>query len=250
MENMKLYKINLSKAELLCIPEKELEFFIQLMNFFNEANILQKLMVISGNSREEASQNRIVGRSLSSQGLFFMRIQAGKLYEGWNMLNTHFFNNRTFSQEYNEKGSSQSKESLSKLRESFGRGNLLKNIRNIYAFHYSKESSNNMIKQIKNAPDSEKFELYFSEEYGNCFFSISHDLLNSSILENIEPGNWPKAMNDFFQEILDITKYFLDFLQDCIRVIFEKYLEKKYEEIQIPDPLSINDITLPFFVKR
>ena len=247
---MKLAKINYSKAELLSIPKKDLEFFIQLMNFFNEANILRKLMVISGNSREEASKNEVIARSLSSQGLFFMRIQAGKLYEGWNMLNTHFFNNKTFSQEYNEKGSSQSKKSLSKLKESFGRGNLLKKIRNIYAFHYSKESSNNMIKQIENAPDSEMFELYFSEEYGNCFLSLANDLLNSSILEDIEPGNWRKAMNDFFQEIMDTTKYFLDFLQDCIRVIFEKYLQNEYEEIEIPEPLSITDIKLPFFVKR
>lgn len=247
---MKLAKINFSKAELLSIPKKDLEFFIQLMNFFNEANILQKLMVISGNSREEASKNEVIARSLSSQGLFFMRIQAGKLYEGWNMLNTHFFNNKTFSQEYNKKGSSQSKKSLSKLKESFGRGNLLKKIRNIYAFHYSKESSNNMIKQIENAPDSEMFELYFSDEYGNCFLSLAHDLLNSSILEDIEPGNWRKAMNDLFQEILDITKYFLDFLQDCIRVIFEKYLQNEYEEIEILEPLSITDIKLPFFVKR
>jgi len=75
---MKLTKINISKAELLSISKKELELFIQLTNFYNDVNILQKLMVISGNSREKASQNEIVGRSLSSQGLFFMRIQAGK----------------------------------------------------------------------------------------------------------------------------------------------------------------------------
>ena len=84
---MKLTKINISKAELLSIPEKELELFIQLTNFHNDVNILQKLMVISGNSREKASQNEIVGSSLSSQGLFFMRIQAGKLYEGRSMIN-------------------------------------------------------------------------------------------------------------------------------------------------------------------
>jgi len=247
---MKLAKINLSKAELLSIPEKELELFIQLMNFYNDVNILQKLMVISGNSREEASQNEIVGRSLSSQGMFFMRIQAGKLYEGWNMLSAHFFNNNKFSQEYNKKGSSESKKNLSKLKKSFGKDNLLKNIRNIYAFHYSKESSNNMVKQIMNASDSEIFELYFSKEYGNCFFSITHDLLNLSILEDIEPNNLPKAMNDFFQEIIDTTKYFLDFSQDCMRVILEKYLKMNYEEIQIPEPLSLKNITLPFFVKR
>jgi hypothetical protein len=80
-EIVKLTKINISKAELLSIPEKELELFIQLTNFYNDINILQKLMVISGISREKANNNKIVEMSLSSQALFFMRIQAGKLYE-------------------------------------------------------------------------------------------------------------------------------------------------------------------------
>jgi hypothetical protein len=247
---MKLTKINISKAELLSIPEKELELFIQLTNFYNDVNILQKLMVISGNSREITSQNEIVGRSLSSQGLFFMRIQAGKLYEGWKMLYAHFFNNKTFSEEYNQKGSPQSKKNLSKLKKYFGKNNLIENIRNTYTFHYSKESSKNMVKQIINAPDLEVFEIYLSEEYGNCFFSIAHDLLNTSILEDIDSDDWAEAMNKFFQEVMDITKWFLDFAQDCIGVISKKYLQMNYEEVQIPEPPKLADITLPFFVKR
>jgi len=247
---MKLTKINISKAELLSIPEKELELFIQLTNFYNDVNILQKLMVISGNSREKASQNEIVGRSLSSQGLFFMRIQAGKLYEGWTMLDAHFFNNKTFSEEYNQKGSPQSKKNLSKLGKYFGKNNLIKNIRHNYAFHYSKESSNNMVKQIVDAPDLEIFEIYLSEEYGNCFYSIAHDLLNTSILEDIGSDEQAKAMDKFFQEIISTTKYFLDFTQDCIGVISKKYLQMNYEEVQIPEPPKLADITLPFFVKR
>lgn len=240
----------MSKAELLSIPEKELELFIQLTNFNNDVNILQKLMVISGNSREKASQNEIVGRSLSSQGLFFMRIQAGKLYEGWNMLDKHFFNNKTFSEEYNQKGSPQSKKNLSNLKKYFGKKNLIENIRNTYTFHYSKESSKNMVKQIINAPDLEVFEIYLSEEYGNCFYSIAHDLLNTSILEDIDSNDRAEAMNKFFQEIIDISKWFLDFTQDCIRVISEKYLQLNCEEVEIPEPPSLNDIRLPFFVKR
>jgi len=247
---MKLTKINISKAELLSIPEKELELFLQLTNFYNDVNILQKLMVISNNSREKASQNEIVGISLSSQGLFFMRIQAGKLYEGWKMLGEHFFNNQTFSEEYYKKGSPQSQKNLTTLKKYFGKNNLIENVRNTYTFHYSKESSKNMLEQIIKARDLEIFEIYLSEEYGNCFFSIAHDLLNTSILDDIEPNNWPKAMNKFFQEIIDNTKYFLDFTQDCIRVISEKYLKMNYEEIQIPEPSSLNNITLPFFVKR
>lgn len=247
---MKLTKLQISKNELLSMPKKELELFIQLTNFYNDVNILQKLMVISGNSREKASQNEIVGRSLSSQGLFFMRIQAGKLYEGWKMLGIHFFNNEVFSKEYNKKGSPQSKKNLSKLKRYFGKNNLIENIRNNYAFHYSEKSSNNMIQQIVEANNLEIFEMYLSEENGNCFYSIAHDLLNTSILEDIGSNNWPKAMNKLFQEIIDTTKYFLDFTQDCIRVISEKYLKMNREEVQIPEPSSLDDITLPFFVKR
>ena len=240
----------MSKDELLSIPEKELELFIQLTNFYNDVNILQKLMVISGNSREKASQNEIVGRSLSSQGLFFMRIQAGKLYEGRSMLDKHFFNNKTFSIEYNKKGSSKGKGALSNIKKYFRGNNIIKQIRDKYAFHYSKESSEKMMKQIDNAPELEIFEIYLSEEIGNCFYSIAQDLLNSSILDEMGSDDWAKAMNRFFQEIMDVTKWFLDFTQDCVGIISKKYLQINYEEVQIPEPPSLDDITLPFFVKR
>jgi hypothetical protein len=247
---MKLTKLQISKNELLSIPEEELELFIQLTNFYNDVNILQKLMAISGISREKANNNKIVKMSLSSQALFFMRIQAGKLYEGWKMLGEHFFNNKTFSEGYHKKGSSQSKENLSKLKKYFGKNNLIENVRNTYTFHYSKESSKNMVKQIINAPDLESFEMYLSGEYGNCFYSIAHDLLNTSILEDIDSDDQAKAMKKYFQEIMDVTKWFLNFSQDCILVISKKYLQMKPEEVQIPEPPSLDDITLPFFVKR
>jgi len=237
---MKLRKLIISKAELLSIPEKELALFIQLTNFNNDINILQKLMVIAGNSRDKAAENEIVGRSLSSQSMFFMRIQAGKLYEGSNMLSKNIFKNKTFSEHYNKEGSSKGGKSLSNLKRYFGKENLIKNIRNIYAFHYSQESLNNMLMQLSNAPDSEIFEMYFAKESGNCFYPIAHDLLNSSILEEINSNDWAKAMNDFFQEIIDVTKWFLDFTSDCIRVIAEKYFKLEYEEVEI----------LPFFVRR
>jgi hypothetical protein len=247
---VKLKKIQMSKDELLSIPEKELELFIQLTNFYNDVNILQKLMVISGISREKANNNKILEMSLSSQALFFMRIQAGKLYEGWNMLGEHFFNNRVFSLEYNKNGSSEGKKALSNIKNYFGGNNFIKQIRNKYAFHYSKESSEEMVKQITNAPESEIFEIFLSEEVGNCFYSIAHDLLNTSILEEIDSNDWATAMDRFFQEIIDATKRFLDFTQDCILVISKKYLQMNYEEVQIPEPSSLKDITLPFFVKR
>lgn len=247
---MKLFKLQISKDELLSIPEKELELFIQLTNFYNDVNILQKMMVISGISREKANNNKIVEMSLSSQALFFMRIQAGKLYEGWNMLGEHFFNNETFSEEYHKKGSSQSKENLSKLKKYFGKNNLIENVRNNYTFHYSKKSSENMVKEIVNAPDSKIYKAYLSEENCNCFFEIAHDLLNFSILKEIDFDNQAKAMDDFFQQIMDTTKRFLDFAQDCIMVIYKKYLKLNMEEVQIPDPQNYRDITLSFFMKR
>jgi hypothetical protein len=92
--------------------------------------------------------------------------------------------------------------------------------------------------------------MHLTKEYANYFYSIAHDLLNSSILKEIDSSDQAEAMDDFFQQIMDTTKQFLDFTQDCIMVISKKYLQLNYEEVQIPEPQNYKDITLPFFMKR
>jgi hypothetical protein len=85
---MELSKINIPKSKLDTIDEIEQVFFIQLMHFLNELNVLQKCVIVSSNKLE--SLTTIEKRGQISQAHFFIRTLAGKLYEGWKMIKKDF----------------------------------------------------------------------------------------------------------------------------------------------------------------
>jgi len=140
---MKLSKINIPKSKLDTLPEIEKVFFIQLMQFLN---VLQKCVIVSSN--ELGSLTTIEKRGQISQAHFFIRILAGKLYEGWKMIRKDFLNTQLFKKCENllsQKG----KESLSELIGYFNdRNNKVRLIRNKFAFHYDKEKIKEEIDKI------------------------------------------------------------------------------------------------------
>ena len=242
---MKVSKINIPKSKLNTIPKIEQVFFIQLMQFLNELNILQKCTIVSSN--ELASLTTIEKRSQISQAHFFIRTLAGKLYEGWKMIGKNFLKTQ-LSSEYENLLSQKGKESLSELIVYFKvKNNLVRLIRNKFAFHYDKEKIKEEIDKI---PQEELLEMHISEHSGNCLYSISDTVVNWAILNSIDSSNPQRAMDRLIGEIaLKVSRCFQEFGADCVRIIGEK-LELSYTEVEIPEPPSIYDVKLPYFVKR
>ena len=242
---MKLLKINIPKSKLDTIPEIEQVFFIQLMHFLNELNILQKCVIVSSNKL--ASLTTIEKRGQISQSHFFIRILAGKLNEGWEMIRKDFFNTQLFKK-YENLLSQKGKESLSELIGYFNdKNSKVRLIRNKFAFHYDKEKIKEEIDKI---PQEELLEMYISEHRGNCLYSLSDIVVNWAILNSIDSSNSQRAMKILIGEIaIKVSGCFQEFGGDCVRIIGEK-LELDYTEVEIPEPPSIDDVKLPYFVKR
>jgi predicted CopG family antitoxin len=242
---MKLHKINILKSKLDTIPEIEQVFFIQLMQFLNELNILQKCTIVSSN--ELASLTKIEKRSQISQAHFFIRTLAGKLYEGWKMIGKNFLKTQ-LSSEYENLLSQKGKKSLSELIVYFkDKNNLVRLIRNKFAFHYDKEKIKEEIDKI---PQEELLEMYVSEHRANCLYSISDTIVNWSILNSIDSSNSQQAMDILISDIaIKSSRRFLEFCGDCVCIIVKK-LELNSTEVEIPEPPSIDDVKLPYFVKR
>jgi hypothetical protein len=190
-----------------------------------------------------------VRRAQNSQSLFFVRIQAGKLFEGWKFLERNFFGPK-LSKEYEKKLSDIARNSLTGLKQYFSKGNLVYLIRNEFAFHYSPISSRKINQLIIDAHDSENFEIFLSEYHGNCFYYISHVLVNSAILKSTGATTPEEAIDKLLKEINEVTSWFLEFIGGCLIVIFEKHFGKGHVEIQIPDPPYIHEVTLPYFVRK
>ena len=242
---MKLFKINIPKSKLDIIPEIEQVFFIQLMHFLNELDILQKCVIVSSNKL--ASLTTIEKRGQISQAHFFIRILAGKLCEGWKMIDKNFIETQ-LSREYENLLSQKGKESLSELIGYFNDiNNKVRLIRNKFAFHYDKEKIKEELDKI---PQEELLEMYISEHRVNCLYSISDTIVNWSILNSIDSSNSQRAMDELIGDIaIKVSRWFQEFGGDCVRIIGEK-LELDYTEVEIPEPPSIDEVKLPYFVKR
>jgi len=242
---MKLSRINIPKSKLDTIPEIEQVFFIQIMQFLNELNILQKCVIVSSN--ELGSLTTIEKRGQISQAHFFIRILAGKLYEGWKMISKNFVETQ-LSREYENLLSQKGKESLSELIGYFNdENNKVRLIRNKFAFHYDKEKIKEEIDKI---PQSEMLEMFVSEHRINCLYTISDTIVNWSILNSIDSSNSQQAMDILIGDIaIKVNGWFREFCGDCVFIIVKK-LELNSTEIEIPEPPSIDDVKLPYFVKR
>jgi predicted CopG family antitoxin len=242
---MKLLKINIPKSKLGTIPEIEQVFFIQLTHFLNELNTLQKCVIVSNNKL--TSLTSIEKRGQISQAHFFIRTLAGKLYEGWKMIRKDFLETQ-LSREYENLLSQKGKESLSELIGYFNdKNNKVRLIRNKFAFHYDKEKIKEEINKI---PQEELLEMYISKHRGNCLYSISDTIVNWSILNSINSSNSQQAMDILIGDIaIKVSGWFREFCGDCVCIIVKK-LGVNSTEVEIPEPPLLDDIKLPYFIKR
>lgn len=241
---MELLNLKLSKAELLAIPQEERIFFVQLTNFADEINILQKVIYYSS----KQTDNEVIRRAQICQSLFFIRILAGKLFEGWEFLGSHFFGAK-LSKEYEKALTGIGRNCLKKLKQYFDKNNVINLIRNEFAFHYSSVSSKKINQVILDADDSENFEIFLSESHGNCLYYLSHVLVNSAILRHTGSPTLEEAADKLLKEITKVASCFSEFIGDCLTIVIKKYFGRKHGQIQIPASY-VNEVSLPYFVMK
>lgn len=143
---MKLFKVEIPKSKLDTIPENEVVFFVQCGNMLNDISMLQKLSIFSMNNDKPTDTER-TAQILQTMGL--LRLQAGKLKEGWVLLDKHFFNARV-SQQYAPLFDEKEQKALKSLKTYFDRtNNIIFQIRDEFAFHYP--SKDTIVKALKAA---------------------------------------------------------------------------------------------------
>lgn len=241
---MKLTKANFSKTQLNQLSEEEKIFFVQLTHLLDELMILAKCVKFASNPmkvKQEAERT-----AQYTQALFFIKILAGKIYEGWKMLQTSYLSSK-LSQKYDKMLSVPASESIKELKKYFAKNNRIREIRNKYAFHYDRKKIED---QLNHITQDETLSMLISEHQGNSLFAFSDIIINSAILNSINPNDQQKAMDALFEEvILKVCKWFQDFGYGFVELIMER-LVFDCEEIELKDVQSIEDVKLPYFVRR
>jgi hypothetical protein len=93
-------------------------------------------------------------------------------------------------------------------------------------------------------------EMYLNESQGNSLYHASSILHLKGMLNAIDESDERAAIDRCFSETLQIAGNFLEFFNHFLVALTEKYLALHLEKIEIPDPPSIEDLYVPYFVRR
>ena len=229
---MELLKVEIPKTKLSSVPKNERVFFVQAGNLLNDLSMLQKLWYFTTNTK---TTNKIARAAQNIQALCLIRILAGKLDEGWQFLHKNYFGT-CLSECYERMLSQSGKQCLNNIKNYFNSKNNLISLVRDYTFHYF-TSSEQISQIIDDAPPSEIFEMFMSNYYGNCVFSMSNVLLTFAILKFTSITNTNKAMEKLLQDVKKVTKWFGTFLGNCLLVFVENNLGFESSKVY-PYPLS------------
>lgn len=245
---MNIQKLYLTKDHLSLFPEKERVFFILLGHLANEISVLTKLMILS----ENRSETEVVRKAYSMQASIIARIIIGKLYESWVLLEMNFFKSK-LSKQYESKLTNDGQQALRNLKKYFGKKNLIKSIRNNFSFHYP--SFDEINKQLKAIPNDTNFQFFLGECNANTNYYMSEEVISNLMLNQVKSKDTTlqDAMFDVFQDLTQVSEWFVTFSGDCMITLSEEFLGKvkdklKLQTIEVESQGNIWETKIPFFL--
>jgi hypothetical protein len=242
MPDLELHKISFTKGQLKHLDEKEVVFIVQMANLLQDLSVLQKIIYISSKGVE----NDVERMAENGQAMFFYRILAGILFEGWNIISSKTY--RSVMTIYYTLLNGIAKNSLEEINNYFKvKNNLIERLRNNFSFHYNFGYVRDC---IRNLPDSETLDMFIAEEHANCRYTASDTIVNLAILKSINESNIESAMRIFFDEVSKITKIFLDFAGECILVFAKRCPKLPVESVVIKNAPMLNELRLNYFITR
>lgn len=213
---MKIQSLKLPLPELSRLPDAERTFLLMAGHMQNEFVALNKIFAWCISAEESAT--RIESVVNGSQGFMIAKLLAGKLHEGWQIMQKAYFGSK-LSLELEQHLHDSTRESLAGLKAYFSKANLIYSVRNSFSFHYSADEIAKHWHEAASEPD---FEFFIGNEYGNTYHQASETIVSLAVLNSINPGNRAAALQTFLSEVQKVASLFNEFLSGVMLVLLER----------------------------
>lgn len=241
---MDIVKVSIPKVVLDQVPPTEKNFIASISYMTNQICLLQKLLLIANkpqvrNEVEESGNVMTIG--------FLLRMLAGHVNEGWELIQKAYFKaklSKTYEGKLPEAGST----ALSSMKEYFKNKNLVRTVRSRFAFHVPTDHLESALEK-----DTEPLEFYFAEATGNCLYMGAEALAMWELIEAAGGGDHAAGMDKFFEEVLNVSRWYTTFANNCLQVFFDgigmenEGLTRK--TIQIEEVAEWAELRLPYLVE-
>lgn len=245
MKDIELLHIKFTKKDLECISEDESIFVLQVGGLIHEVISLQKFIHMSNHGVD----NDIQRMAENSQTMYFFRLLAGTLFEGWDLITKKHKKYKPIILKYRNELDSIAENAFVKLEQYFSTSNnSCEKIRNNFSHHYN---YGEIRKMFRKWPENDKLEIYLSETHANCRYLISDVITNLAILGEPKSTDVIDDIGTLTREISDVSRAFIEVISSYLSIILLKVIaEKKPEsqEIILKNIPAIHELRLPYFV--
>lgn len=241
---MNIYRGRLNKAEVLRLPDHERKFFCAIAHLQNEISILLRAVLWSS---DFLSDNETEIQGQISISLFFVKLLAGKLREGWTIIEKFFFSHKSLSSDFLAHANPKQKEALEALSRYFGKGNVIHDVSTDFAFHYSPEDLDAVLGAT---PD--ELDLYIEEEGNtNSLYYCAEVLANRAALDRVNVPNGEEATDRFVGEVVTVAEKFTHFGQAFMSYVIKRQGQSIWQEpaklVQFSRLPSFSEMRFPWF---
>ena len=242
---MEIPRVRFDKDALLNLPEEQRRLFVALAHQLNEISLLLRALAWSYQAPEN---NEAKAHGQLATWLFFLRLLAGKLREGWELLSKHYFPKKALADLFNESASPEQAEALKALKQYFGKTNRLHKIRNNFAFHYSPES---IEAALHWAPD--ELYAYLGEGNGaNSLFYFAEAIANHALLETDKLSNPIATLEEYKEEVPEIASHFMKFGWGFMLAVMQSVegglLLEEPVKVDLGEIPKFSEVRFPWFV--
>jgi hypothetical protein len=211
-----LTEIFFTKEQLFRLSDEERELVLRLGLVVNELMFFQRVL---GSVLVSEPRSDVIKDIWITQVYIALMTLTGKVHEALLILD-RFFVSSTVGRDWQPalKGSAQT--ALDQLRRSLGKGSLLADVRNSFAFHF--HSSENLSPHMATLKDDEQLSLYAGMCDANTVHHFALESVVTSLTVKTKSDSAADAFNKVANEAAAVIRAFQAFVIGCEEIAFEK----------------------------
>lgn len=213
---MEIFRGQLKKDELLLIPDSERELLVAVAHLQNEIRFLLRAVLWS---TDFSSDNESTVHGQVSLSMFFTKLLAGKLREGWELLQACYFSKQEISMDFEKNGSSEALAALAELKRYFGKSNLLHRLRNDHSFHFSPTEIQRELEET-----TDDLDMYVEKDTdANTLYYFAEVLANRAAIKSTGLEFGPEALGQLNAEVTSVAGMYSRMNNGLIHYVLSKY---------------------------
>lgn len=239
MDDLRVHKLTYSPNVILAMDDDRRSAFLLLGLFLNEANWLQKLLIMGMPDERHDPEPEL--QSKLSLAILLTKLLAGKMHAGGERLRDRPLVDILRVLDLSDRGRQLERQLMVALK----RDSTIHRIRSSNAFHYPSH-----LKLLEPLPQQEEIALYLTPYVGDALLFLSDIAAVEALVSatGMDAQEWHISLDNVLDEVIKVAGLYTEFLVEALRALIDEIpQEPEKQELLIPDARPLDAVRPKFF---